>query len=124
MENSKRILVVEDEQGLRMVVESEIVRAGYEVVSVSNGLDAIARLSKEKFDLAILDVILPGKSGLEVLQFMRERRLPTRVIMLAGMDGLSIAIKAVKLGADDYLPKPFDAGYLLTSIRTVLKQRR
>lgn len=124
MENSKRILVVEDEPGLRMVVESEIARAGYDVVSVNNGLDAIAKLSKEKFDLAILDVILPGKSGLEVLKFMRERHLTTRVIMLAGMEGISIAIKAVKLGAVDYIPKPFDAAYLLTSIRTVLKQRR
>ncbi|MEO8167922.1 MAG: response regulator [bacterium] len=124
MENSKRVLVVEDEQGLRMVVESEIVRAGYDVVSVSNGLDAIATLSKEQFDLAILDVALPGKSGLEVLHYIRERRLRTRVIMLAGMEGISIAIKAVKLGADDYIPKPFDAGYLLASVRTVLRQRQ
>lgn len=124
MENSKRILVVEDEPGLRMVVESEVARAGYDVGSVSNGLDAIAKLSKEKFDLTILDVTLPGKSGLEVLKFIRERHLATRVIMLTGMEGLPIAIKAVKLGADDYIPKPFDAAYLLTSIRTVLKQRR
>ncbi len=124
MENSKRILVAEDEPGLRMVVESELTRAGYEVGTVNNGLDAISKLSKEKFDLAILDILLPGKSGLEVLQFIRHRRLATRVIMLAGMEGISAAIKAIKLGADDYLPKPFDAQYLLTSIRTVLKQRR
>lgn len=124
MENSKRILVVENEPGLRMVVESEIARAGYDVGSVNNGLDAIAKLSKEKFDLTILDVTLPGKTGLEVLRFIRERRLATRVIMLTGMEGISIAIKAVKLGADDYIPKPFDAEYLLTLIRTVLKQRR
>lgn len=124
MENSKRILVVEDEPGLRMVVESEIARAGYDVGSVNNGLDAIAKLSKEKFDLAILDVTLPGKTGLEVLRFIRQRRLPTRVIMLTGMDGISTAIKAVRLGADDYIPKPFDAEYLLTSVRTVLRLRR
>ncbi len=107
-----------------MVLESEIARAGYDVGSVNNGIDGIARLSKEKFDLAILDVMLPGKTGLEVLKFIRERHLATRVIMLAGMEGMTIAIKALKLGADDYLPKPFDAQYLLTSIRTVLKQRR
>ena len=121
MEASKHILIVEDEPGLRMVVESEIARAGFAVTSVNNGLDAMAKLSKERFDLAILDVTLPGKSGMEVLQFIRNRRLQTRVIMLTGMEGLSVAIKAVKLGADDYIPKPFDAEYLLMSIRTVLK---
>ncbi len=124
MENSKRILVAEDEPGLRMVVESEIVRAGYDVVSANNGLDAIARLSKEKFDLTILDVSLPGKTGLEVLRFIREKQIGTRVIMLAGMEEISAAIKAVKMGADDYIPKPFDAEYLLTLVRTVLKKRR
>ncbi len=124
METGKRILVVEDEPGLRMVVESEIARAGFDVVSVANGLDAITKLSKEKFDLAILDVTLPGKSGIEILQFIHEKRINTRVIMLTGMEGLSVAIKAVKLGADDYIPKPFDAEYLLTSVRTVLTMRR
>lgn len=123
-ERSRRILLVEDEQGLRMVVESELARAGYSVEAIGNGLDAIARLSKERFDLAILDVTLPGKSGLEVLQFIRDRQMRTRVIMITGMEGLSVAIKAVKLGADDYIPKPFDAEYLLTSVRTVLKPRR
>ncbi|MBI5474017.1 MAG: response regulator [Ignavibacteriae bacterium] len=124
METGKRILVVEDEPGLRMVVESEIARSGYDVVSVANGLDAIAKLSKEKFDLAILDVTLPGKSGIEILQFIHEKRINTRVIMLTGMEGLSVAIKAVKLGADDYIPKPFDAEYLLTSVRTVLRLKK
>lgn len=123
-EKPKRILVVEDEQGLRMVVESELQRAGYDVASTTNGLDAIARLSREKFDLAVLDVTLPGKSGIEVLQFIRDRQMPTKVIMVTGMEGLSVAIKAVKLGANDYIPKPFDAEYLLTSIKMVLKQRR
>ncbi len=123
-ERSRRILLVEDEQGLRMVVESELARAGYSVEAIGNGLDAIARLSKERFDLAILDVTLPGKSGLEVLQFIRDRQMRTRVIMITGMEGLSVAIKAVKLGADDYIPKPFDAEYLLTSVRTVLKPKR
>ncbi|MDL1892443.1 response regulator [Sphingobacteriales bacterium CHB3] len=121
---SKRILLVEDEQGLRMVVESELTRAGYSIEAIGNGLDAIARLSKERFDLAILDVTLPGKSGIEVLQFIRDRQMRTRVIMITGMEGLSLAIKAVKRGADDYIPKPFDAEYLLTSVRTVLKPKR
>ncbi len=124
MENSKRILVADDEPGLRMVVESELARAGYDVASVTNGIDAVARLVKEHFDLTILDVSLPGKSGLEVLHFIREKRLPTRVIMLAGIEGIPAAIKSIRMGAADYIPKPFDAGYLLTSIRTVLKQRR
>jgi DNA-binding response OmpR family regulator len=123
-EKPKKILVVEDEQGLRLVVESEVARAGYDVESVGSGLDAIARLSKERFDLAILDVTLPGKSGLEVLQYIRERQMRTRVIMITGMEGLSVATKAVKLGADDYIPKPFDAEYLLSSVRAVLREKR
>jgi len=123
-DRAKKVLLVEDEQGLRMVVESELQRAGYDVHAIANGLDAIAKLSRDRFDLAVLDVTLPGKSGIEVLQFIRDRRMSTKVIMLTGMEGLSIAIKAVKLGADDYIPKPFDAEYLLTSIKMVLKQRR
>lgn len=121
-EKQKRVLVVEDEPGLRMVVESEIARAGYAVESISNGLDAIARLSKEKFDLVIVNVNLPGKSGMEVLQYIREKRLPTRVLMITGIDTLPIAIKAVRHGADDYIPKPFDAAYLLSMVRTVLRR--
>ncbi len=122
-EKQKRILIVEQEPGLRMVVESEIARAGYAVESISNGLDAIARLSRDKFDLAILDVNLPGKSGVEVLRFIRDKQLPTRVLMITGFDTLSTAIKAVRMGADDYVPKPFDGGYLLTMVRTVLRQK-
>ena len=123
-EKNARILVVEDEPGLRMVVQSELQRTGYEVDALNSGTDAVVRLSKERYDLVVLDVTLPGKSGLEVLQYIRDKRMPTRVITMTGMEGLSVAIKAVKLGADDYIPKPFDAEYLLTSIKMVLRQRR
>lgn len=122
-EGQQRILLVDDEPGLRMVVESEIARAGYAIESISNGLEAIARLSKDRFDLAILNVNLPGKSGIEVLQFIRERQLPTRVLMITGLETLPLAIKAVRMGANDYIPKPFDGGYLLTAVRTVLRQK-
>ncbi len=121
-EKQKRILVVEDEPALRIVMESEIARAGYAVESISNGLDAIARLSRDKFDLAILDITLPGKTGIEVLQFIRDKRLPTRTLMITGFDTLSTAIKAVRMGADDYVPKPFDGGYLVACVRTVLRK--
>jgi DNA-binding response OmpR family regulator len=122
-EKPRKVLVAEGEQGLRMVVESELSRAGYDVESVTSGLDAIARLSKDKFDLALLDVALPGKSSIEVLQFIRDRQMRTRVILLTGMDTLPTAIKAVKLGAADYIPKPFDAEYLLNNVKTVLGLR-
>lgn len=122
-EKPRKVLVAEGEQGLRMVVESELSRAGYDVESVTSGLDAIARLSKDKFDLALLDVALPGKSSIEVLQFIRDRQMRTRVILLTGMDTLPTAIKAVKLGAADYIPKPFDAEYLLYNVKTVLGLR-
>ncbi len=121
-EKQKRILVVEDEPALRIVMESEIARAGYAVESISNGLDAIARLSRDKFDLAILDINLPGKTGIEVLQFIRDKRLPTRTLMITGFDTLPTAIKAVRMGADDYVPKPFDGGYLVACVRTVLRK--
>ena len=119
----KKILVADDEPGLRMVVESEIARAGYSVVCLSNGVEAISRLSKERYDLAILDINLPGKSGLEVLKFIRDKNLSTRVLMITGFDSLSNAIKAVRMGADDYIPKPFDGGYLLASVRSVMRGR-
>ncbi|HXG00336.1 MAG TPA: response regulator [Bacteroidota bacterium] len=122
-ERQQKILVVDEEPGLRLVVESEVARAGYAVQCLSNGLDAISRLSKERFDLAILGINLPEKSGLEVLKYIREKHLPTRVLMITGFDTLPAAIKAVRMGADDFIPKPFDGGYLLTVVRNVLKHK-
>jgi DNA-binding response OmpR family regulator len=123
-ELKKRILVVEEDLGLRMVIESELVRAGYHVELVASGIEAIAKLSKDRYDLAIFDALLPGKSGLELLQFVRDRRMQTRVIVLTGMDALSTANRAMKLGADDFIPKPFDAEYLLHAVKMALWQKR
>ena len=120
-EISKKVLVVEDEPGLRMIVESELTRAGYHVEAISSGVEAIAFLLRNRYDLAILDIALPGKSGIELLQFIRDRNMPTRVILLTTMEGLPAAIKAVRLGADDYVPRPFDAEYLLNAVRMVLR---
>lgn len=121
---AKRILVVEEEPGLRMVVQSELQRAGYHVDALASGNDATARLSRERYDLVVLNVILPDKSGLDILNFMKERRVSGKIIMIAGMEGTSLAIKALRHGADDFIPKPFDAGYLLRTIRTVLRERQ
>lgn len=123
-ELKKRIVVVEEDLGLRMVIESELVRAGYHVELIANGIEAIAKLSRDRYDLAIFDAALSGKSGMELLQFVRDRRMQTRVIMLTGIDALPIANRAMKLGADDFIPKPFDAAYLLHAVKTVLRLRR
>lgn len=120
----KKILVIEEEPGLRMVVQSELQRAGYHVDALTNGAEATARLSRERYDLVVMNVLLPDKSGLEILNFMKEKRVPGKVIMIAGMDGTSLAIKALKHGADDFIPKPFDAEYLLRTISTVLQDKR
>jgi DNA-binding response OmpR family regulator len=123
-ELKKRILVVEEDLGLRMVIESELVRAGYHVELIASGIEAIVKLSRDRYDLAIFDATLPGKSGMELLQFVRDRRMQTRVIMLTGMDALTTANRAMKCGADDFIPKPFDAEYLLHAVRMTLRMKR
>lgn len=115
-----RILFVDDDAELRQIVHDELSDAGYLVDEAEDGVVAIEMLQKKDYALVLLDIVTPRKTGLEVLQYIKEQGMKCRIIMLTGMSGMSYAIQSLKLGADDYITKPYNSEYLLSSIERVL----
>ena len=93
---------------------------GYDVVEAFDYDTAVVHLKRGVFDLALLDITLPGKSGLEILEFVRNNRLGCPVIMVTGTAGLDLAIRSMALGAQDYVTKPLSPNYLLHSVEHAL----
>jgi DNA-binding response OmpR family regulator len=119
---SYKILYADDDPSIRSAVRGEITDAGYELDEANDGYEAIQKLGEENYDLLLLDINMPGKSGLDVLKFIRDKNLPCRVIMLSGRVGFSVATETLKLGADEYITKPFSVEFLLLSIKKVLEK--
>jgi two-component system alkaline phosphatase synthesis response regulator PhoP len=119
---SARILLVEDEPGLVITLTDLLTGEGYEVESASDGITGLARASKEPFDLMVLDVMLPGKNGLEVCRELRQRGKDVAVLMLTAKTQLIDRVVGLKLGADDYLTKPFEPPELLARIEALLRR--
>ena len=119
---SARILLVEDEPGLVMTLSDLLGAEGYEVESATDGTAGLSRALKEKFDLLVLDVMLPGKSGLEVCRELRQQGNDVAVLMLTAKTQLYDRVVGLKLGADDYLTKPFEPPELLARIEALLRR--
>jgi DNA-binding NtrC family response regulator len=119
---SARILIVDDEA---IVVRScmRILGDAYHVESVQDGFSALKKTEETDFDLIILDVMMPKMDGLEVLQAVKERHPDIDVIMMTGLSEIQTAVKAMKLGAFDYLSKPFDPDELLLVVTRALERR-
>jgi two-component system alkaline phosphatase synthesis response regulator PhoP len=119
---SSHILLVEDEPGLVLTL-SDLLRAeGYTVESAIDGPTGLARAVNESFDLIILDVMLPGKNGLEVCRELRQRGKDVAILMLTAKTQLVDRVVGLKLGADDYLTKPFEPPELLARIEALLRR--
>ena len=119
-----RVLIVEDERKLAEVLASALVAEHYDVVVAPTGEDGFYRLNAEQFDLVVLDLMLPGRSGLEILRTVRQRRVDTPVLILTARDGIDDRVSGLDLGADDYLVKPFALPELLARIRALLRRGR
>ncbi|MBI4535824.1 MAG: response regulator, partial [Ignavibacteriae bacterium] len=105
---------------LRTVLSTELVSEGYDVGTASDGEEAIVALQKRSFDLVLLDIKMPGMSGFDVLKIIKEKYSKSKVIMLTGFADLKNAIESKKLGAEDFVSKPYDLVDLLTTIERVL----
>jgi DNA-binding response OmpR family regulator len=119
-----RVLIVEDERKLAQVLSSALRAEHYEVVVASTGEDGFYRANAELFDLVVLDLMLPGRSGFEVLQTLRQRHIDTPVLILTARDGVDDRVRGLDLGADDYLIKPFALPELLARIRALMRRGR
>ena len=119
-----RILVVEDERKLAQVLGSALQAEHYEVVVAPTGEDGFFRANAETFDLVVLDLMLPGRNGLEILEALRKRKVHTPVLILTARDSIQDRVLGLDRGADDYLVKPFALPELLARIRALLRRGR
>jgi two-component system copper resistance phosphate regulon response regulator CusR len=119
-----RVLVVEDERKLAQVLASALQAEHYDVVVAPTGDDGFARTHAEVFDLVVLDLMLPGRSGLDILKTLRQQHIETPVLILTARDGVDDRVLGLDLGADDYLVKPFALPELLARIRALLRRGR
>ena len=116
--------MVEDERKLAQVLSSALQAEHYDVVVAATGEDGFYRANAELFDLVLLDLMLPGRNGLEILQTLRQRHVETPVLILTARDGIDDRVLGLDLGADDYLVKPFALPELLARIRALLRRGR
>ena len=118
---AERILIVEDEAKLARFVELELTHEGYEVDKAPDGREGLEKLESGGYDLALLDIMLPGLNGLEVLRRAR-RTVDTPVIMLTARDSVMDKVTGLDMGAEDYITKPFEIEELLARIRAALRK--
>src|SRR6266496_2827199 len=102
-----RVLVVEDDVRLARQIASALTEAGHDAVAVHDGVGALDKATVTPFDLIVLDIILPGMDGFDVLRHLRAQHLTSRVLMLTARGEVKDRVTGLQLGADDYLPKPF-----------------
>jgi two-component system, OmpR family, alkaline phosphatase synthesis response regulator PhoP len=116
-----RILLVEDEPGLRLAVTDRLAAEGYEVVSAADGVEGLRLATQERVDLVILDVMLPGRGGFDVCRDLRQRGLPAPILMLTARGEVIDRVLGLKLGADDYMTKPFAMAELLARVEARMR---
>jgi len=119
-----KVLIVDDEQVVCDLLHDELTERGYQSTAVLTGNDALAKLDKEDFEVVLLDIRLPGISGMEVLTKIRSNHRNTATVMITAVNDVDTAVTAMKLGALDYIVKPFDLDRVATSIRTALETRK
>ena len=117
----KRILLVEDEPGLVLGLTDLLCHEGYEVETASDGLSGFQLASAGRYDLLLLDVNLPGKNGFDVCRDLRQRGVTTPILMLTARGQVIDKVLGLKLGADDYLTKPFESLELLARVEARLR---
>lgn len=119
---NERILVVEDEPGLLLALEDRLRSEGFAVVTESNGIQAEDKAQSCGFDLIVLDVMLPGRDGLQICQNLREASVRTPILILTARGSNLDTVMGLRIGADDYLTKPFDMQVLVARIRALLRR--
>lgn len=116
-----RILLAEDEENLLEAMKLNLEMEGYEVVTAKNGNEAVKKFEKQRFNLAILDVMMPEMNGMEVCQHIRITDTELPVLFLTAKDSSKDKVQGLKVGADDYMTKPFNLEELLLRVRVLVK---
>ena len=124
MSNLANILVIDDDETMRDWCQQILSQAGNKVETAEDGLKGLDILKKESFDLIILDLKMPGLSGMEVLQKVNEEYPETAVVIITGEATVESAVEGMKTGAYDFIPKPFTPESFLTAVKQALEKRR
>lgn len=119
---SQKILVVDDEQSIVTLLQFNLEQAGYNVVSASDGKEALELSKKEKPDLMILDLMLPELSGLDVCKELRQNKISLPILMLTAKDDEFDKVLGLELGADDYITKPFSPREVVARVKAILRR--
>ena len=115
-----RILIVEDDTNIAKLIEATVALGGYQGIICQNGAEAFQKMETEKFDLVLLDVMLPDMSGFEIIKNRTD--VSTPVIFITALQELTDKVKGLRLGAEDYIVKPFEAMELLARIEVILRR--
>lgn len=115
-----KILIVDDEKAICDLIDMNLTSAGYYCKSVQDGLEALDIIEKEQFDLVLLDIMLPGADGYDIMEYIRPMKIP--VIFITAKHEVKDRVKGLKLGAEDYLVKPFDVVELIARVEVVLRR--
>ena len=119
----QRVLIIEDEPGLVLTLTDLLLSEGYDVDSAMDGQEGLRLAVEDPFDVILLDVMLPGKNGFDVCRDLRQRNVQTPVIMLTARGQVIDKVLGLKLGADDYLTKPFEPMELLARMEALLRRQ-
>jgi len=122
--DQKNILVADDDMSVRTIFSSILRKEGYRVTAVKNGYEAIKAIKEDNFDLALVDLGMPGLDGIEVLEKIKSRRPETRVIIYTGYGSVATAVEAIRKGAADYLNKPFSPEELKAGVKKAVENGR
>jgi DNA-binding NtrC family response regulator len=123
MENVIRLLIVDDETRFLKAIAQRLTKRGFDVRTATNGPDAIALAKKEKFDIALLDLKMPGMDGGQVLRLLKEEHEFLEAIILTGHGSLESAVELTKIGAFSYLPKPYELEKLIEVLKDAYEAR-
>ena len=115
-----RILIVDDEKPICDLIDMNLSAAGYDCRSVQDGIAAIDLIEKEDFDLILLDIMLPGADGFDIMEYIKPLKIP--VIFITARSDVRDKVRGLKLGAEDYLVKPFDVLELVARVEVVLRR--
>lgn len=118
-----RILVVEDDHALRKILQKRLEAEGYAVDACANGTDGLDYALAVTYDGIVLDIMLPGMNGLQILKHLRDKRCESGVLFLTAKDAIPDRVEGLDIGADDYLTKPFSFDELLARLRALLRKR-
>jgi len=121
---SRSILLIEDEPGLVLTLKDRLTREGYEVDSAQDGNQGLASAMRGQADLIILDLMLPGRSGLDICRDLRQKGIETPILMLTARGQTVDKVLGLKLGADDYMTKPFEMPELLARVEVLMRRNR